>query len=396
MECNHCGAQFRGHPARCPECDTRLKPKRPPLLIRALLSLVSVAVYLVLIVSVLTAAVLTDIHLLTSSGGIQDILDYVLTTDRSPTVDPTINPSTQVGKLNLLTSTDYGDYTIDEDGNIIDKDGNIIGNIYDTQDPEGSLPEFSMDMLTSTESLSNYLAEIAQEMLGDSTTVTAEQIQTFIEQSTLTEFVADKTASLLEDVLTGSANTTITAEDLIGLVEENEALIEEVFQVELTEEIKQEISVSVHEAIGEEDLAQQVRTEVAQSLDAPIEELGGMTANELMATIKQLSQPSVVVSSYALCLTLMVLLCLLSYYNIPKGLRWSASACLTVGLLLSIPTFVLQHFPTALAQQIPELTELMSVFSGVANVMAPVHYTLTIAGFVMYVLGIVWRFFKRK
>ena len=397
MECKNCGAQVRGRSARCPECDTRLKPKRPPLLIRGVFTLLSVAVYLVLIVSLLSAALLTDLHLLTSSGGIQDILDHVLTGQPSPDVDPTIDPSAQVvGKVNLLADYDFGDYIIDEDGNIIDKDGNIIGNVNDPQGTGGSDLEFSLDMLTSSEALSAFLAEMAQDALGENSPVTTEQIQTFIDQSTLTEFVADKTASLLEDILTGSSNTTITAEDLMGLVEENQALIEEVFQVELTDEIKQDIYASVTEAIGEEDLAQQVRAEVEQDLAEPIEELGGITTNQLMALLQQLTQPVVLAIVYILCLALMALLCGLSYYNIPKGLRWCATACLTMGLLLSIPTAIIQFSPAAVAQQLPEFGSLISIAGGIAGVMAPVHYTLAGVGLGMYVLAIVWRVFKRR
>lgn len=396
MECKNCGTHIHGRPARCPECDTRLKPKRPPLLIRGVFTLASVVVYLVLIVSLLATAVLTDISRLTSSGGIQDLLDHVLTSEQSPVVDPTIDPSAQVGKLNLLTTTDYGEYTVDEEGNIIDKDGNIIGNVNDSQNPDDSNLDFSLDMLTSAESLSAFLAEMAKDVLGEEAPITTEQIQAFIEESTVTEFIADKTSSLLEDILTGSENTTLTAEDVMALVEENQALIEEVFQVELTDEIKQEISASVTEAMGEEDLADQLRTEVAQTLDEPIEDLGGITVNQLLALIQQLTQPVVLMTACTMCLALMALLCGLSYYNIPKGLRWCATACLTVGLALSIPTAILQFSPAALAQQIPEMEQLLSLISGIAGVMAPVHYTIAFAGIALYALAILLRIFKRR
>lgn len=372
MECKNCGAQIHGHPARCPECDTRLKPKRPPLLIRGIFTLASVVVYLVLIGSLLAAALLTDISRLTSSGGIQGILDHLLTSDQSVSAEPVQLPSPQGGQLHLLSSG--GNSAEDEEDKI----------------------KISFDMLTSSESLNQFLTETVQNALGESTTITVEQVSTFIEESTLMEFVADKTASLLEDIFTGTENTTLTADDFMGLVEENQALIEEVFQIKLTDEIKQEISASLTESLGEEDLAAQLRAEVAQTLEEPIEELNGMNIRQLLALLQQLIQPVVLVIAYILCLALMALLCGLSYYNIPKGLRWSATACLTAGLVLSIPTAIIQFYPAALAQQISEMEQPLFILSSIARVLAPVHYTIAGVGAALYVLAIMWRLVKRR
>lgn len=394
MQCKHCGATFHGHPSRCPECDGPIKAKKPPFLIRTVFQLVSLIIYIILCVSLLATALLTDIRLLTSSGGIESILQHVLSSgqDAPP---PTTDAGMHSSRLTLLSSTESSsdDYTIDENGNIIGPDGSILGNVNDPENQQGT--QIPADILTSSDALTDYLYALAQQMLGEDIPVTAEQLQTFIEESTITEFVAEKASSLVDDVLSGTEVTTITAEDIMALVEENQQLIEETFQVELTDEMKQEISLSVKEALGDEDLAEQLRSEVSETMQEPVPGLNGMTVSQLLATVQELSQPFVLILACVLCFALMALLWGLNYYNVPKGLRWSASACTTAGTVLAVPVAILQFFPSLLAQQMPETAELLSVFSGAATVLAPVHYGILVLGVALYVFAALWRILKK-
>ena len=106
MQCKHCGADIKGHPRRCPECNSRLKKKKPPLPLRLVMYLLSAIFYLVLTVSLMVSVLLTDLYLMTSDGGIETILSHIVNQDRSAT-EPTqpSEPSTESFGMVKLSNT---------------------------------------------------------------------------------------------------------------------------------------------------------------------------------------------------------------------------------------------------------------------------------------------------
>lgn len=315
---------------------------KPTFMARLILQISSLVLSLVLTVSLLATALLADVLVLTSSGGIETILNHMVS-PADPAPDST-QPAMGAAGVILLASPDSA--------------------------------EISADTSPDSNILTEYVYDLVQEALGDDIPITPEQVQYFIEESTIIDFVAGKSASLVQDMLNGTENTTVTAEELRQLMDENEKVIEETFQVEITEEMKQDMVTKMEEAVVDTDINATLRSGVERVLQTPVPGTGGMTVSDLLVIVQQYTKTQVLLGAIAVCLVLMLALCGLNYYYLPKGLRWSASSCMLAGGLLSIPLAIVQAAPSLLADVMPETSETLNLLSGAANALAPVHYGL--------------------
>ena len=382
MHCYKCGTEMPEGSAFCPSCGEKAKKgwKKPPFLLRILMRLISLVLCLVLTVSLIATVLLIDVRTLTSSGGIEKLVNALTETGTSQQT-PTTAPAMGAFGVLLRDPTDPTDPT-------------------EPTEPQPTIPddfEIPGDLDTSdTSVLTDYIFGFVQDMMGEDVNVTPDQVQTLVEESTLKDFLAEKASSLVQDMLTGENNTTFSAEEIMQLVDDNQSLIEDIFDVEITDEIKQNISVQVQEAVDDGALEETLRTGIEQVMQEPVPGMDGMTVSDLMAQIQKLSQSSVLFAAIAICVVLAIMIVLLNYYYIPRGLRQAASSCMTAGVLLSAPLAILHFSPTLLSGLLPETAELLSVIDGVTSVMAPYHYGLLIIGTVLTVLAFFWKLFTKK
>ena len=105
--------------------------------------------------------------------------------------------------------------------------------------------------------------------------------------------------------------------------------------------------------------------------------------SQIMAGLRLITQQNVLYGAIGACVLLILLLCALNFYNIPGGMTWASLPCILMGLILSAPIAALQ--------MMPELLGEMAGFAPLVNVLAPVHYTVPITGFVLLFGSIIWR-----
>lgn len=333
--------------------------RKPLLPIRLLLQILSAIVGLALTISLLATAILLDVKLLTSAGGMQTIITAFISGSSSS------EPSTAVPGNGYIVSLGSSD--------------NPFNDI-----------ELPADALTDTNILTDYVYDIIQNSTGEETNVTKEQVETFINESTIKDYTAEKAASYISDAINGEEKTTITADEIMKLFEENQALMEEHFNITVTDEMKTELQTQVTKAIEEDDLNGTIRQEINKVMDQPIEGTD-YTVKDIMAAIGQITANNVIYSAIGLCLLLIALLMLLNYYKLPKGLSWASSSFISVGLMLSIPLLIIRSTPELLTQLIPEAAGLSQTVTDLTSIITPVHYGILIAGVAMLVLSIVWR-----
>lgn len=341
--------------------------KKPILPIRLLMQFLSMIVCLVLTVSLLATAILLDIRLLTSTGGMQTIITAFISGSSSSNS----NPSTAIPGNGYVVSL-----------------GSTDGLPGDIQIPDDL--EIPSDALTDTNILTDYVYDMIQNSVGEETTVTKDQVQNFIDESTIKDYTAEKAASYINDAITGEEKTTITTDELMKLFEDNQNLMEEHFNITVSEEMKTELRAQVDKVIEEEDLNGTIRQEINKVMEQPIEGTD-YTIKDIMAAIGQITSDSVIGSAIGLCLFLIVLLMLLNFYKLPKGLSWASSSFISVGLMLSIPLFILRSTPELLTQLIPEAAGLGQTVTDLTSIITPVHYGILIVGVLLLVLSIVWR-----
>lgn len=332
--------------------------RKPVLPIRLLLQFLSMIVGLALTVSLLATAILLDVRLLTSADGLQSIITTLISgADTEPSAALPGN-----GYVVSLGSTD-----------------NAFDNI-----------ELPADALTDTNILTDYIYDIIQNSTDEETTVTREQVETFVNESTIKDYTAEKAASYVSDAINGEETTTITVDEIMQLFEENQQLMEEHFDITITEEMKSELRTQVTKAIEEDDLNGAIRQEINNVLEQPIE-CTAYTTKDIIAIIGQITSTKMLSYAIGLCLFLIALLMLLNYYKLPKGLSWASSSFITVGLSLSIPLLILRSTPDLLARVIPEAAGLAQTIDSMTSSIVLVHYGTLALGVLMLILSIVWR-----
>ena len=180
-------------------------------------------------------------------------------------------------------------------------------------------------------------------------------------------------------------HTEITAEELVQLVEENKTLIEETFQVEITDEQMAEIQANVTTIVEENDINGTIRTEMNKAMDSMTSEMAGagIPLAEIMQTVRLLSQDTVLYGAIGACVLLLLLLCGANFYNIPGGLTWASVPCILIGGLLAAPI--------AIVQTMPELLGGAASFAPMVGVLALNHYAVPAIGLALLIISIIWR-----
>lgn len=382
MQCYVCGNFVDDNQPYCPVCGTVLQPqepiyyegmpplevqppmpepipapqpvrRKPHIALRIGMQLLSFLLSTVLGIVLIATVLLADMHTLTSSGGIKQIINAVLLPNKAPA---SLRPMVAAG------------------GTVIDP-----GQIQ--------LPDGAQDAILSGDSnaLVDILYDTMQEMLGEETPITKEQLHTFVENSTVTDFIADKAAGYAEDILSGTENTQITAEELVQLVEENKTVIEETFEIQITEEQMDEIKTNVTTIVEENDINTTIRTEINNAMDSAVSGAAGagVPLAEIMQIVRMLSQDTVLYMAIGACVLLLLLLCGTNFYNIPGGLTWAAVPCIFVGGILAAPVAILQLTPSILGE--------FASFAPMINVLAVNHYAAPIIGLVLLIGSIIWR-----
>lgn len=190
-----------------------------PTGVRVLLGFLSVILCILLFVSTLVTIIVADVRLVTSKDGLQTIITQALFPTSAP-VRPIGALAAGVPVLSPVSGT----------GN--EAQGAIVDAIY------GMLSE----------------------QFGEELPISQEQVEQFLSDSTLPEFVSEKVAGIVNDIYTGESTTTITKEEVMDLLTENADLIKENLGVELNTEAIE----AVGKWVEENDVMSTVQEEVSK------------------------------------------------------------------------------------------------------------------------------------
>ena len=124
-----------------------------------------------------------------------------------------------------------------------------------------------------TDGLVGFLYEGLKDYLGDQLTMTEEELESVVEQSTVKDFIADKAAGLVTDYIIGEVTTTISGEEIKQLLQENQTLIEKVTGQPLPTEMMEQIV----QVVENNETVQKLEE---KGLAGFIEELGGVIPEE--------------------------------------------------------------------------------------------------------------------
>lgn len=214
--------------------------KRWPWPVRFLMGIIGFVLCIVMFVTALTGIVLLDLRAMTSENGITTIIETLLTSGKK--APATVRPGLAVGGMVRRAQDSMSDSThveIDANGNVY-VDGELLEGATMGEDGTVNMggqitvgPNAGGD---SSDAIVDWVVGQLQDFTGGELPVTPEQIENFVEQSTIKDFIAEKVAGMVGDFYTGNITTTITMEEITQLVEENKALIQSEFGIEITEE----------------------------------------------------------------------------------------------------------------------------------------------------------------
>lgn len=361
--------------------------KKMNLGIRFVLGFVSVILCILLVVATLTTAILADLNVVFQKDNLQKLLTEALFTSataRRPAPGIPGNghggPAVQrfpmrLDEATLTTGAETGDNSA------------IVEWIYGT--------------LT--------------DQFGEENLPSLEVVQEFVEESTVTDFLTDKTASIISDVITGSSNTTITTEEIQGLLEDNAQIIQDTFGIEMNEEVITQVVTVVEQnevvkAIQEEGVTAVVQQMVESgALDIPTEFLpmpnrpgdtaDGTAANPMMSllqTIQSVVSVSTLLIAIGVCVFLIALLMVTNLKRIWIGINNTGISLTVAGGILMIPTCLLWFAADLLTDLLKDAGPVGKIVLYVLKSTAPIHIGIFAGGIVLIVGGCVLRTILKK
>jgi len=381
-----------------------MNKKQLPTGVRVLLGFVSILLCIVLFLCSIVTILVADLSLLTSKGGLQKLIQDVLFSTSAPArpgfapagVLPGRNPI-RLNEVENAPGFDLGD--IDLSG-LINGDGadgalaDIIYGIMEEQFPEEQLP------------------------------ISKEDVTNFVEQSTLTEFISDKVSGIVVDVINGEVTTTITKEEVVELLEENKELIEDTFKTEIPEEVIESVGTMVEESKLSETIQQSVAdivgVEIAPTTpnnpdpENPGNTIGSSTGSnkkpifrpgdlevldnvtsgdvsdmgvgEILALVRIVTSPAVLIGCIAICLLISGLLFLTNWGRPNAALRCSGIPYFIAGLLFLLPSAVAQFAPSLFAGMGIAGNAIRQVLA----LAGTISLGVTVFGLVLIIGGAVW------
>jgi len=221
-------------------------------------------------------------------------------------------------------------------------------------------------------------------------TTSKEDIAEFVNGSSVPDYLINKVTSYVDDFIRGTNNTQITTEEIEEILDESEDLIEENFDVEMDDQVRQDVI----DYIKENDINAMIQDEILGEVRNTVIGGTGFTVDEMLAQIRFLFSPVTISLLIVLNALLAVLIFFTKQLYLGGTMLTVGSHVLTVGLLSSIPVFIYQMFPNILAIDGigGVITRVVGVF---ISAITPIHYTFMIVGVAIMILGIIFKLILR-
>ncbi len=354
-----------------------MNQKKLPGGVRALLAFLSVILCIVLFFSTITLIVVTDVRVITSKGGLKTIISQVMFPDRAPS-RPVHSPLA-IGRPAPS-----------------DSDFNLQGGLVDS------------------------LYSMLEQQFGGELPVSKEQVNEFISNSTVPEFLTDKAASLVNDMYTGENTTTITKDEVMELITENKTLIEDALGVTIQDEDIQQIGQYIEETNVMESVQEQFSQIVGITPPADTDDSTGGSSSgdtslnkpsvikpsgsqviegilsgevnidelqiaEILAIVRDATSVSVLLTLIGVCLVLIALL-LLTHWGRPfAAVRSAGIPILLAGLFMTLPAALSGVLSGMAGDAAAQMT--MMVVKQILSMTGYVSLSFAGLGLVMIVVG---------
>lgn len=295
-----------------------------------------------------------------------------------------------------------------------------------------------------TNFLVEYVYTIIEEQAGeDELPFTLEDVKGFVEESTFDDYIADKAAGLASDYLLGEITTSVTVEEIKEVFEENVPLIEETFQIEITEESINEITASIEqnevldvlnegglEAIIQmgEQAGDQVNGDNSQ---APSEDnmnaesssgaakptktaktynlielvvaivngeldFSAMVFPDVLTILRSVASDETFMLCLGACLLLIGLIFLTRWKKYYTAMKVTGTTLLITGIICMVPAGIVWFAPDLILSLLDDMRIGLKLIELVVDITYPISLSVCILGLVLIVVGSIMKSLHKK
>lgn len=360
--------------------------KKMNLGIRFILGFISVILCILLVVATLTTAILADLNVVFQADNLQSLLTEALFTSATTRLPA---PHAAIG------------------GN-----GTGVPSVQRFPVRMDDATAFSGVEGTDTSAMVEWIYGAITEQFGDAEGIpTLEEVQEFVDESTVADFLTEKTASIVSDIITGSNNTTIATEEIQTLLEDNAQLIQDTFGIEMNEEVISQVVTVVEEneivqTIQKEGVTKVVEDMVASgALDLPMDMLptpdsgdgdSSSSVMDILKSVQSVVSVSALLMAVGVCVVLIALLLVTNIKRIWIGINNAGISLTIAGTILMIPTCLLWFAADLLTELLKDAGPVANIILHVLKSTAPVHIGIFAGGIVLIIGGCVLRTILKK
>lgn len=361
------------------------KQKKLSLGARFGLSVASFFLGLLLFVSILATVLIANVQVITSQDGLSGILRIIMSTPVAASNDDSlyVAPSTyRTYQLSFREETPAGDTNADADA---DAAGDVAADL--------------------TEQVIGMFYEAMGDMFGEDMTFTQEEFTQMVNDSTVKDYIADKTAALIVDYLNDEVTTTFEVAEVVDLIHENSALIESITGAPIPDDIAERIG----KAFDENEIIAKVEAEGLAGFMAMMEDPenpDGSSGNSMLellkavkdyyATVSAIASTQNLLIGIAVCLVLMACIILINCRQLGKGLRRVGYPLIFAGCVYFALNAVLGFASDFLGELFAEdpsmaalATTIPELFRYILSQTAVVNIVIFSVGCALFVAGIV-------
>lgn len=331
--------------------------------VRILLAFLSFLLGLALFASVVVTALIADIQIVTSEDTIQSLVQELLSGPAH--IRPNVSAvSGEGGGLQIAprVRTYQRVYRAEAENVANDLTKQLIDMFYDQ----------------------------VSEHLGEEFPVSKEEFTQMVQDSTVKDYISEKTAGLITDYINDTVTTTFGPEEIVQLIEENAELIESI----TGEPIPEDIAEQVGQVFDNNEIIQKVEAEgLAGFMESEEFEIPGLEQivgdentvgiRDVLNTVRNFASQQNLIYGIIICVVLMAAILLVNAAQLPKGLRRAGYPLIWAGLPVVVNLLAL--FAPDMWTAIPGMDLARKLFQQTAIVNIIVFGT----GFGLVLLGII-------
>jgi hypothetical protein len=230
--------------------------------------------------------------------------------------------------------------------------------------------------------IAQIIYDVLQSQDDENMKASLEDIAQFVADANISEFLSDKAVDYVEDMVNGTQNTEVTTDELMDLVLDNKALLEETFDMTMDDLVENNMREyfdknNVGQIIHDQYISQIRGTAVA----------GDTTLGQIFDLINHLCEDRVFLSLWGIVALLMIALFFSCRMRPGRTLIFGGTCALLAGVLLCLPLLVMDRL---ILPRLDALSPVLSqLITGCTGAISPMHYGILIAGGALLIAGIV-------